>query len=572
MITGEKVEEDYRLIFSRECPRPIKVKDMELDDTLFKDCLFVCWQPLLQGVLEELLINPPKINQLVKGKKGEKTFNKERTDELISTTETLVKKALRKTEEGVEFYKEGKKTAVKALTFCILGCQLLQIAKEKWKLSNIKAKLINKTLVHYYLEGVTDISNATMNDYEILILEREKRMETQSLPNMPEVKPVEEEINVEDNFSATSPLLLPRDKLKKLTLFDVDNYFLEGEEEMTDTIQRICTDEEVKNKRCITCDESHEFYSLASRKLIHLFIYKTDLFENINFNAECLLEEQLNVTELRRYLELFLRREGVNWGLTQKEKNKFVLCTVCHLIRHLKFLGQLDLADGIQTFFKFRGEIYNLSDVELEPEKVKAMTELDLDKPKIIGKEKPKEIIISRLPKQEEQLSNPIQIDKAKKELLKDQLDTLGNELNLDSLVPTKIIDYKRKAKELLNPEESEITIEPNDSWIDVLIANMQDREFLPFLAKEALIRLEKEEKKEKMAKDSSLISDELLEINQQKCNACMKNIEVNVCLEKTKIVEQAIQKSKKAVQKLWKDREDLRPCIANELLQKRNA
>jgi len=572
MIIGEKVEEKYRSFFSRECPRPIKIRNQDSGDGLFRDCLLEQWQPLIQDVLKELLVDPPKLNQLIKGRTGSRSFDQAKADELLTIIETSVKNHLRKTEEGVQFYREGKNTTVKALTFCILGCQLIRMAKEKWNLSGIKAKLINKTLVHYYLEGAATISNAELNDFEGFIVAREKNKDKQSLPIIPKVKPIEEkeEDNDEDDFSVTSPLLLPRDKLKNLGIVDVDDYFLEGDQDLTDAFQKICTDEEVENKRCITCDETHEFYSVASRKLIHLFIYKNDLFQNIDFAAECLLEEQIDVNELRRRVELMLRQEVGQWELTQKEKNKFVLCTICHLIRHLKFLGQLDLVDGVQTFFKFRGQIFNLSQVELGSERTQVMNELRLDKPKIVGKEEPKEIVVTQLPKQET-ISKFNMSDKEKIEFAKKQFELLANEFDMNSLTPIEIIDYKIKAKELLNPEEVEENPEPDHSWVDVFIAHMKDKELLPFLAKEALIRLVKEEKKENanQNKNTSLISDEQLELNKQQCSKCRETIDFAVCLERMEEVTKAISKGNKTTKKLWTEREDLRPCIANKLSEK---
>jgi len=216
---------------------------------------------------------------------------------------------------------------------------------------------------------------------------------------------MEEEKSVSESESVIeSPLLLPRDKLRKLTLFDVDDYFLQGDENMTDAFQKICTDEEVENKRCITCNETHDFYSVASRKLIHLFIYQNNLFQKINLRSECLLEEQIDVTKLRRNVELLLRQEVEQWELTLKEKNKFVLCTICHLIRHFRLLGRLDAIDGLNVFFKFRGEIYNLSSVEIESEKTQVMNGLELSKPKIVGKVQSEEVVITQLPKQEEEM------------------------------------------------------------------------------------------------------------------------------------------------------------------------
>jgi len=570
---GKRVEEKYRSFFSRECPRPIKIRDQDSGDDLFSDCLLVQWQPLIQDVLKELLVDPPKLNQLIKGRTGSRSFDQVKADELLTTIETTVKINLRKTEGGVQFYREGKNTTVKALTFCILGCQLIRMAKEKWNLSGIKAKLINKTLVHYYLEGATTISNAELNDFEGFIVAREKNKDKQSSPIMPEVKPIEEEEedNDEDDFSVTSPLLFPRDKLKNLGIVDVDYYFLEGDQDLTDAFHKICTDEEVENKRCITCDETHEFYSVASRKLIHLFIYKNDLFDSINLKADCLLEEQIDVTELRRRLELMLRQEVGHWELTQEEKNKFVICTICHLIRHFRFLGQLDTIDGIQSFFKFRGEIFNLSQVELASEKEQVMNDLDLRKPQVIGKVKPKKITISHLPKQNEDSTQMNKSVPMKEELLREQLDTLAKTIDLDVMVPIKIIEYQRKAKNLLDHAENKKLTGSNYSWVDVFLEHTHDKEFLPFLAKEVL-RLEEEEQLEFVP--AIEVSDEVIPKVQllkehKKCLECTKTIKVTDCLEKTAVVDQAYKKGNLAIQKIWNDREDLRPCIANELLRK---
>ena len=427
MITvtiGKKVEQEYRSLFSRECPRPVKVRNVNEGETLFVTCLLEKWQPLIQAVLKELLVDPPKLNQLIKGRTGSRSFDQEKADTLLLTIETAVKKHLRKTEEGVQFYREGKNTAVKSLTFCILGCQLIRMAKEKWNLSNIKTKLINKTLVHYYLEGATKISNAEMNDFEQFIVAREKKKEEKPKLVVREKLVLEEKEKVSECKPVIeSPLLLPRDKLATLTLFTVEEHFLEGDQEMTDAFQKICEDK-VENKRCITCDESHEFYSVAARKLIHLFIYKTDLFQNIDFRANCLLEEQIDVTELRRKVELLLRQEVGQWELKPEEKNKFVLCTVCHIIRHVHLLKQLDSVDAINTLFKFRGEIYGMTNVDLNLEREQVMKDLQLNSPQVIGKVQPKEVVISQLPKQEKK---------------PDKTDKFSTALDLESIDDEKI-------------------------------------------------------------------------------------------------------------------------------------
>jgi len=377
---------------------------------------------------------------------------------------------------------------------------------------------------------------------------------------------------LENDLTEESPLLLSRDKLRKLTLFDVDNYFLQGDEKLTDAFQKICTDEEVENKRCITCDETHDFYSVAARKLIHLFIYQNDLFQNINLRSECLLDEQIDVTKLRRNVELLLRQEVGQWEITPKEKNKFILCTICHLIRHFRLLGQLDKMDSINSFFKFRVEIFNLSKVELASEQTQVMNELGLGKPQVIGKEQPKEVVVTQLPMQEEQTNDVIIFDENKLELLKSQLETLAKKLDLASLTPIEIIEYERKAKELLNPEGVEETSEPDLLWVDVFLEHSQDRGFQPFLAKEALIRLEKEMTKEQLLKNnkhkenSSFISDEELEQNKLQCSNCRETIDFAICLERVEKVTKAITHGTKAIRKLWDEQVELRPCIANRL------
>jgi len=555
MIIGEKVEVEYRSLFSRVCPRPVKVRNV-------------------------LLVDPPKLNQLIKGRTGSRSFDQEKADTLLLTIETAVKKHLRKTDEGVQFYREGKNTAVKALTFCILGCQLIRMANEKWNLSNIKAKLINKTLVHYYLEGATKISNAEMNDFEQFIVAREKKKEKKPDPVVRKKFVLEEEKSVSDSEpDIESPLLLSRDKLRKLSFFDVENYFLEGDEELTDALRKVCTNEEVKNKRCITCDESHEFYSLASRKLIHLFIYKNELFDSINLTADCLLEEQIDVTELRRRLELLLRQEVGQWELTQEEKNKFVLCTVCHLIRHFRLLGQLDELDGIQSLFKFKGEIYNLSEVEMESDRAQVMNELQLGEPQVIGEAQPADVVVTQLPRQEK-MSGFKGLNDTKLAELKTQLEMIAKRLDMASLTPIEIIEYKRKAKKLLNPKGGEETFPPNYSWIDVFLANSHDKELQPFLAKEALIRLEKEELKTKKKVEQQIIpqnnidfenlNDESIEQYYElieQCDTC--NYSQSECKDRKSGIRKTMFKNPKKLSAYWINNPKLQTCMAKVLVEK---
>jgi len=342
LVNEKIIEKKHKELFIRKCPRP---RDAMLH------CLMVDWY----GIIDDLLNFDKDIHKIISGKKGKRTVNLPLLDEIIVSLEEQVKERILETEVGINFLEKERHRGLKMFVYCILGCQKIwmEFSKSSGKLSEMKTMLLHELLIRYYLQNDKSISNSSIQEFEKVILRR-KELKTQNKLRVINEEENSSETMNSDNYKVEtidgwqvhireeeddsdeqefpeggyeSPLLFPRDKLRKLTLFDVDNYFLEGDEELTDVIQKICTDEEVENKRCITCDESHEFYSLASRKLIHLFIYKTDLFENINFNAECLLEEQLNVNELRRYLEIFLRREGVNWELTQEEKNKFVLCT-----------------------------------------------------------------------------------------------------------------------------------------------------------------------------------------------------------------------------------------------------
>jgi len=51
-----------------------------------------------------------------------------------------------------------------------------------------------------------------------------------------------------------------------------------------------------------------------------------------------------------------------------------------------------------------------------------------------------------------------------------------------------------------------------------------------------------------------------------------MKTIDFNECAKNITIVKNSVKKGSKAIEKLWEKREDLHPCIANELLRiKRN-
>jgi len=350
---------------------------------------------------------------------------------------------------------------------------------------------------------------------------------------------------------------------------------------LTDAFQKICTDEEVENKRCITCDETHDFYSVASRKLIHLFIYQNDLFQNINLRSECLLEDKIDVTELRRRVELMLRQEVSSWELSQEDKNKFVLCTICNIIRHLHLLSQLDKMDAINTFFKFREEIYNLSVVELTSEREQVMIDLDLGKPQVIGEKHPKEIVISHLPKQNEESNNESKSALSKEELVKEQLVALANAIDLGAIVPIKIIELKRKAKKLLDPTENKKLEQPDYSWVDVFLENTNDKQFLSFLAMEIL---EMESNQEQTNNSQTVTIDQLTfqpekmskaERNYfksfaEKCSQCAEEITLIECGKRSELAEEIVErKNPGEIKEVWENQLNLRPCLAKELLEK---
>ncbi|MHA1353614.1 MAG: hypothetical protein ACTSXA_04555 [Candidatus Heimdallarchaeota archaeon] len=558
-----------------ECPR---------DRTLFKDCMFSDWKEIIEEFSQF-----KNSNKFITGRAGNRKLDLIFLNDILIKVNNQIVERLLETEKGMDFLQLKKHVPQKMLTFCCIGCQIPIHDYRSKKLSQNKARIMCEAIYNCFLKN-SNVSNSDLQDFEQQISKREKKkeyskrsqkqdtglnlfsmLEEDTLDHSKTAIELEFKLDNEIKSTIESPLLLSRDKLRKLSFFDIENYFLEGDEELTDALRKVCTNEEVKNKRCITCDETHEFYSLASRKLIHLFIYKNELFDSINLTSDCLLEERIDVTELRRRLELLLRQEVGKWELTQEEKNKFVLCTVCHLIRHFRLLGQLDQLDGIQSLFKFKGEIFNLSEVEMQSDRTQVMNELQLDAPQVIGEAQPDDVVVTQLPRQEK-ITGFKGLNDTKLAELKTQLEMIAKRLDMASLTPNEIIEYKRKAKKLLNTKEVEETFEPDYSWIDVFLANSHDKEIQPFLAKEALIRLEKEMNKEvndNLEVTNEIIPNKDLTAYHTKCLECTKTIKITDCLDKTAIVDKAIKKGKIAISKLWYDREDLRPCIANEILRK---
>lgn len=568
----------YKEFFLESCPRKKE---------LFEKCLFNEWQAIIEG-----FSTFKNSNKFIAGREGNRKIDVAfLNDELIKLESQIVERLL-ETERGMDFLEIKKRIPQMMLTFCCLGCQLpiSDYRQGKYGKSKNKPRLLNETLYWYYLRN-QEITNADLQLFEAQIPNREKRSEkkiekqTNSvhdpdydihdiMANSLLVAELEEDITGETfnvNSIDDSPLSLARDKLKGISFFDVEDFFLEGDQEMTDALLKICTN--CKDKHCITCDDTHEFYWLAARKLIHLFLYQTDLFEQIPLSVDCLVEEQIDVTELRRRLELQIR-QTVNWELTIEEKNKFVLCTICHLIRHFKLLGQLDLLEGIQTFFNFRGKIYGITESDLATERTEVLKFLHLDEPQVISKDPPKTVEVKHLPR-EEKMSHFTLPKNQRVEELRRVFVSLVESIDYESLLPITITTLRSKAMELVNPEKQDVS-EDDYAWVDKLKEHWRDEELRPFLAEQALIRMDEMKPRKQRplipenltfdSKSMPPLEKEFLQKVKEDCSKCSND--VLACGDILDQVKKTFKSGKKAIRELWKNNELLRPCIAKILLE----
>lgn len=583
---GTKTEQAYKEFFLCKCPRKRK--------GVFKECLMTDWQLLIN----ELSDLPIQINQFIKGKKGDRKFCQDIVDKRIADMECKTKQLLVETEDGVAFYKNGRGRAIKNLTFCVLGCQMLKKEHRKpksKKLSKIKVLLINMLLVYYYLVGEKNISNATIQEFEERILQRIEKRErlTQNIDQTEYINKriltSTEDLNnqgsqldisdkdylenwdelIQEEEETIEPIdfdELPKEVLESLDIFNVEEYFLEGDPEMTETLIDYCPKNEKKD---VTCDVLDDIYWLAARKIIHLFIYQNELFKEIDLSAECLAEQTIDVTKLRRLVELFVRK-NTSWELSKPEKNKFILCTICHLIRHFKLLGKLDTLDGIRAFFEYKGRIFQLSEKSLQQEQGEVINILQKLEPQVVGKND--ETIVAEITQlTQKDKTIPTLYDSDRIEDLKRFLGEVAQTVDY-SLVPTEIIQYKDKAKELIKPEEHD----ENFEWVDVIFQYKDDNIFLPFLAKVVLEKLQHIQEQGKNIKEESptntypVEDKELLEETHQQCIECMKTIAIAECAKNKALVEKTSNKGLEAIQKLWTKDKQLRPCIANQLLKEK--
>jgi len=568
----------YEEFFLELCPRKKE---------LFEKCLFEEWQ----AIIEEFSTFKNS-NKFITGREGNRKIDVAFLNDELVKLETQIVERLLETESGMDFLEIKKRIPQMMLTFCCLGCQLpiSDYRQGKYGKSKNKPHLLNETLYWYYLRN-QEITNADLQLFETQIPTREKRNEkkiekqTNSIPDhdydihdiiansLLIAEPVEANTGeiFDVNSVAVSPLSLARDKLKGISFFDIEDFFLEGDQEMTDALLKTCTN--CKDKHCITCDETHEFYWLAARKLIHLFLYQTDLFEQIPLSVDCLIEEQIDITELRRKLELQIR-QTVSWKLTIEEKNKFVLCTICHLIRHFKLLGQMDLLEGIQTFFKFRGKIYGITESDLVSERTEVLKFLQLDEPQVISEEPPKTIEVKHLPREEKM--NHFTLSRNQRiEDLKSVFIPLVESIDYESLLPRTITTMRGKAKDLINPENKDAS-ENDYAWVDVLKEHWHDEELRPFLAEQALMRMEmKEPRKQSSTTSESLTFDPEKMLQTEKVffqevkEGCMKcSNDVLACGDILEQVKKTFKSGKKAIRALWKNNALLRSCIAKLLLE----
>ncbi len=178
-MLGEKTEKAYKELFGFTCPRPKK--------GIFVNCLMEKFGPLIEDLTKLTIYdrqqNPLWLNQFIKGGKGDREFCKEIVDRYVSKIELEIKKHLRQTKEGIVFYKEGKDFAIKALTFCVLSQKLMkERTKSKKPLSKIKTLLINFTLIYYYLLNDKSVCNASIQQFEEVILQKQRIQTTQNSP------------------------------------------------------------------------------------------------------------------------------------------------------------------------------------------------------------------------------------------------------------------------------------------------------------------------------------------------------------------------------------------------------
>ncbi len=157
---------------------------------------------------------------------------------------------------------------------------------------------------------------------------------------------------------------------------------------------------------------------------------------------------------------------------------------------------------------------------------------------------------------------------------MKEFFEKVAATIDYDKLSPEEIVDKRCIAKSLLG-----ITDEENSDWIrNVPIIWKKEKELQPFLALVSLEEIEKIGLDVKQERDGLLITDitketvkdnELLQQYFQQCQKCLETIDIGECAKRSERIAK-IEKNSDELQQLWEEREELRPCIANELLREK--
>ncbi len=534
-----KTEKAYQELFKAPCPRAIDH---------FPICMMQDWSAIIEDVSEENII----LSQFIKGKTGDRELNKTLIDETISVIESKIIKHLRRTEEGLTFYKTHKKNSVRILTFCVLGCKKILKEREKKKvgISKIKSLLTNLLLVYYYLMNI-DANNATIQDYEERINKRWNNKKTdlirieESSPETVETAFDDDSFEIGEAFSQEEEEDIVMETEPPEVLFFDFMKNLEGDPKLTKIIQKVCS----------TTDKH-------------------------DFTAECLHDRIYNIKELRHIVKLYLRKY-TKWELTPELMDKFLLCSICHLIRELTALSKFDQIDGLEVFFRYYGEIFQVDKKTLEEKKRMGLKLLQDEKEEEPDKQVPQETM-THYP-----LSDSETIDEAKQ-----IFEIVAATIDYAKLSPEEIVDKRSIAKSLLG-----ITEEENTQWIEnIPKVWKKETELQQFLALVILDEFKEMEYKQissvgkqeptETVQDTSRLKKaivvltfdvknitqeerELLITFAEKCSLCAKEITLAECDKRTTLAEETVKKSPSEIKEIWESKPELRPCLAKELLGK---
>jgi hypothetical protein len=383
-VSGHIIEAKHKELYIRKCPRPRGT---------MPTCLLEPWV----AIIEELQQLDKDIHKIISGRKGKRTVNLELLNEILLPLEERVRERLLETEDGIVFLEQETHRGLKMVTYCVLGCQKiwLEFSKTSGKLSDMKAKLLNELFIRYYLQDEKHITNAMIQIYEQAILRRIELLREGKLEVINEEKQItsteereeneleeyaifslDEEVDEEDyllNWEAFEREEEPQPMVEEVKADLID--FLRDDKNMNDTLLNFCP------KNDLTCDVDSEFYSLVVVKLIHSFLKKAQLFADIDLTAQCLQDGSYDVTALRGFVDLYVSQYGKEWDWTAERKDKFLLCSICHIVRHAVSLSKLNLIDGLEVFFSWKGELFKLNSKLLEVEKKSALELLQQGKP-----------------------------------------------------------------------------------------------------------------------------------------------------------------------------------------------